>query len=67
MEYIGYVLLAVAMLCWLGAMIVGLIMAFPFGVIGLIAILGIGILLASAIRDRLKNKEDDYYSTTVEK
>lgn len=67
MENIGYVLLGIVAICWLIAMIVGMVAAFPFGIIGLIAITGVGFLLAKVIKDRLSNKEDDYYSNNVDK
>jgi hypothetical protein len=44
-----------------------MIAAFPFGIIGLIGITGLGFLLAKVIKDRLGNKEDDYYSDNVDK
>jgi hypothetical protein len=67
MENIGYVLLVIVALCWLVAILVGMIAAFPFGIIGLIGITGLGFLLAKVIKDRLGNKEDDYYSDNVDK
>lgn len=67
MEFIGYALLAIVALCWLIAMLVGMIAAFPFGLIGLVGILGIGFLLAKVVKDRLESKEDDYYSKNVDK
>ena len=67
MENIGYILLGIVAVCWIAAVIIGVIVAFPFGLIGLIAIIGIGFLLAKVIKDRLENKEDDHYSDTVDK
>lgn len=67
MEKIGYVLLAIVAVIWMGAMIYGMVSAFPEGLIGLVAILGIGFLLAKVIRDRIANKEDDHYSKNVHK
>ena len=67
MENIGYVLLSIVAICWLVAIFVGMIAAFPFGIIGLIGITGLGFLLAKVIKDRLSNKEDDYYSDKVDK
>ena len=67
MEYIGYMLLAIVAVVWIVAIIIGVVVAFPFGLIGLIAILGIGFLFAKVIKDRLENKDDDYYSDTVDK
>ena len=67
MEKIGYVLLAIVGICWLVAMVAGMVAIFPVGIIGLVAITGIGFLFAKVIKDRLNNKEDDYYAKTVEK
>ena len=67
MEYIGYFFLAIVVIIWVIAMIIGMIVAFPFGIIGLIAITGVGLLLIKVITDRLKNKEDDHYSENVDK
>ena len=67
MENIGYILLAIVAVCWLVAMVAGMIATFPVGIIGLVAIIGIGFLFAKVIKDRLANKEDDHYSKTVEK
>ena len=67
MEKIGYILLGMAAICWIVAIIIGVIVAFPVGLIGLIAIIGIGILFAKVIKDRLENKEDDHYSKNIDK
>ncbi|RLD68991.1 MAG: hypothetical protein DRI95_01490 [Bacteroidetes bacterium] len=67
MERVGYILLSVAAAGWLIAILAGMIAAFPFGIIGFIAIVGIGFLFAKVVKDRLENKEDDYYSDNVEK
>ncbi len=67
MAKIGYILLATVAGCWLIAMIAGMIAAFPVGIIGFIAIIGIGLLFAKVVQERLANKEDDYYSKNIEK
>ena len=67
MEKIGYAILIFIAVCWLVAMVAGMIAAFPFGLIGLLALLGIGLLFAKVVKDRLANKEDDYYSKNVDK
>ena len=67
MEYIGYILLAIVVLFWLIAIMAGMIAIFPVGILGFFAIGGIGFLLAQVIKDRLINKEDDYYTKNVEK
>ncbi len=65
MEYIGYILLGIVAVCWLIAMLIGMIVAFPVGVIGLLAVGGFGFLFAKVVKDRLANKDDDYYSKHV--
>ena len=67
MEKIGYILLLIVVVCWLIAMLVGMIAAFPFGIVGLLAIVGVGLLFAKVVKDRLSSKEDDHYSKNVEK
>ncbi len=66
MEKIGYTLLAIVAIIWIGVVIGGLVIAFPYGLIGLVGILGIGFLLIKVISDRLNNKEDDHYSDNVD-
>ena len=66
METLGYVLLTIVALAWITVVITGLVMALPWGLVGLIGILGIGFLLIKVISDRLNNKEDDHYSDNVD-
>ena len=67
MEQAGYILLSIVVIIWIVGMFVGLIVAFPFGIFGLIAIAGIGLLLIKVLTDRIDNKEDDYYSKNIDK
>ncbi len=66
-EKIGYILLALVAVFWLGAMVFGLIASLPVGVMGIIAIAGLGVLFIKVLKERLENKEDDYYSKNVYK
>ena len=66
MERLGYVLLAIVALAWIVVVITGLVMAFPYGLVGLIGIIGVGLLLIKVLSDRLNNKEDDHYSDNVD-
>ena len=66
-EKIGYVCLGFVALISVVAMLVGVIAAFPFGLILLGVIVGVGVLLIKVVKERLANKEDDYYSDNVEK
>jgi len=66
MEVIGYVFLGIVAMCWLVAVTVGMVAAFPFGIIGFLVIFGLGFLFAKVIKDRLENREDDHYSKNVD-
>jgi hypothetical protein len=66
-EKIGYTLLGVLALLWLMAMLTGMVIAFPFDLVGLVALVGIGALFMKVCKERLVNKEDDYYSKNVER
>ncbi len=71
MKKIGFVLLgisaAVYITFWLGMMLFGMFTFFPFGLLGLIPLTGIGLLFLKVIMDRLDSEEDDYYSKNVDK
>lgn len=67
MEKAGYVLLSIVALIYAGAVLFGLIAIFPWGIVGFIAIVGVGLLFARVVADRLGSKEDDHYSQNVER
>jgi membrane protein implicated in regulation of membrane protease activity len=67
MEKAGYILLAVVALVWLGILILGMIEAWPWGIVGFLVLAGIGLLFAKVVRERLENEEDDYYSKNIDK
>ncbi len=67
MERVGLGLLAIALVAYL-ALLLDASMADARAGVMILAILGGFILLfAQAIKDRVGNKEDDYYSQNVEK
>lgn len=65
-EKIGYSLLGALAVIYVLAMLVGIVLVFPFGLLGLFAIAGFGVLFIKVIKERLGNKEDDYYSNNVD-
>ena len=67
MERVAYVLLGIVAVCWLVGMVVGMVKAFPFGIIGLLALAGVGLLLIKVFKERMTSAEDDYYSKNVDK
>lgn len=66
MERTGYILLSIIAIAWILGIIAGMVAAFPYGLIGLIVLAGIGFLFAKVIKDRINNKEDDYYSKNID-
>jgi len=66
-EKIGYTLLGIVALAWGVAVFIGMIVAFPCGLLGFIAIVGVGLLFIKVLKERLSSTEDDYYSKNVEK
>ena len=67
MEKTAYAILIVLAGLWIVGMIVGMIAALPFGLLGLAAIVAVGLLFLKVLRERLARKEDDYYADHVEK
>jgi len=65
LEKIGFSLLAIVFALYVIVLLVGMVAAFPYGLIGLIAFIGVGLLFVQVVRDRLNNEEDDYYSKNV--
>jgi len=67
MEKTAYVILLGLAVLWVVAIIGGLIAAFPFGLIGLIGIVAIGLLFIKVVKERLASTEDNYYDKHVDK
>lgn len=67
MEKTGYTLLSIVGIIWLVLVIVGMVEAYPWGLVGFIALIGIGVLFVRVLADRLENREDDHYSKNVDK
>jgi hypothetical protein len=65
MKTLGFILLGLCGLAYVTALIVGMIALFPFGLVGLLALGGVGCLLIHIIAERVRNKEDDYYDKNV--
>ena len=66
-EKIGYSILGALVLLWIVGMIAGAIVAMPYGLVGLLAFVGIGVLVIKVLRERLQSKEDDYYSKNIDR
>jgi hypothetical protein len=63
----GYSLLAIIVIIYMVAMFVGMIATFPYGIVGLLFVTAVGILLVKVLKERIRNKEDDYYNREVDK
>ena len=66
LEKVAYALLGFVSLLYLAVMVAGLIAALPWGIVGLVVIVGFGLLLIKVIRERIRNSEDNYYSKNVD-
>ncbi len=66
-EGVGYTILAVLAFLYVIAMVAGFFAILPYGLIGLALMIGVGALLMKVLRERLNNKEDDYYAKKVDK
>lgn len=66
MEKLAYIILASLAAIWLVAMITGMVVAIPFGILGLLGFAAVGLLLVKVIKERLANKEDDYYDKNID-
>lgn len=67
MERLGYFLLGLAAAAWLLAILLGMIAMLPFGLLGLVAIAGLGFLFLKVLSERMANREDDHYEKEVDK
>ncbi len=65
-EKVGFTCLGVLAILYTLAIVVGTIVVFPFGLLGLVALIGIGALVIKVLKERINNKEDDYYSKNVD-
>ncbi|MFC1543445.1 hypothetical protein ACFL4K_02765 [Candidatus Neomarinimicrobiota bacterium] len=66
MEKLGYILIGSVALLWIIGMVAGMIVIFPWGVIGLVVLAGFGLLFVKVLKERLASKEDDYYSKNIQ-
>jgi len=66
-EKIALVLISLVACAYIGSLAVGLIMFFPFGLIGLLVLAVVGGLFVKVLMDRLNNSEDDYYVKNIDK
>ncbi|MBV7339544.1 hypothetical protein KFU94_67310 [Chloroflexi bacterium TSY] len=60
-------MIGLGVICYISLLIIGMIAVFPYGLIGLLFLVGIGFLFVKVLMERLSNKEDEYYIRNVEK
>lgn len=65
MENLGYILIGSVFILWILGMIAGMVAIYPFGLVGLIVLTGFGLLFTKVAKERMANKEDDYYNDNV--
>ncbi len=67
LERVAYICFGFLALLYAVALVVGMIAAFPYGILGLIGILGGALLVIKVIKERVQNTQDDYYDKNVDK
>jgi hypothetical protein len=65
-EKVAYAILLVLAALWLGGILLGMVVAFPWGLIGLAALAAFGLLFIKVLKERLQSSEDDYYEKNVD-
>lgn len=65
-EIVAYSLLGILVAGWGLLMLAGMVAAYPFGLIVLVAVLAFGLLLIKVLKERVDNKEDDHYDRNVD-
>lgn len=66
MEKTAYIILGIITIGWSLAVLFGLIIAFPVGLVGLTIIVAFGLLFIRVLLDRISSDEDDYYNKNVD-
>lgn len=67
LEKVALAIIGLGVICYISLLIIGMIAVFPYGLIGLLFLVGIGFLFVKVLMERLSNKEDEYYIRNVEK
>lgn len=67
MERFAYIILGFLAVVWLVLMVAGMIAAFPVGLLGLLGMGAMALLLGKVLKERVENKEDDYYDKHIDK
>jgi hypothetical protein len=66
LEKAAYVILAILLLAWVALVVSGLVLAFPFGLVGFLVIVAFGLLFIKVILERIRSKEDSYYDKNID-
>jgi ABC-type microcin C transport system permease subunit YejE len=66
-EKVAYSCLGTVAVLYLATIVAGMIAAFPFGLVGFVLLFGLGVLFVKVLKERLRNKEDDYYSKKIDR
>ena len=65
LEKVALLFIGLVAVGYITMLIIGMIVAFPFGLIGLVVLAIIGGLFVKVLLERLSNQEDEYYSKNV--
>ena len=67
LDKLALICVVVPVVIWFFIAFIGALALFPYGFIALIALLVVGYFFYRVIKERIENKEDDYYEKNINK
>ena len=67
LDKLALICVVVPVVIWFFIAFIGALALFPYGLIALIALLIVGYFFYRVIKERIENKEDDYYEKNINK
>jgi membrane protein implicated in regulation of membrane protease activity len=65
LEKLALICVIIFAVIWSSLLLAGAVAAFPYGLIVLLALLVAGYFIYRVVRERMENKEDDYYEKNI--
>ncbi len=67
LDKLALICIVVPVVIWFFIAFIGALALFPYGLVVLIALLIVAYFFYRVIRERIENKEDDYYEKNINK
>jgi membrane protein implicated in regulation of membrane protease activity len=65
LEKLALICVVIFAVIWSSLLLASAVAAFPYGLIVLLALLVAGYFIYRVVRERMENKEDDYYEKNI--